>query len=73
MLSHHPDMFGSHGHSGSGDMMFLVVEGQDSTCHCFNPILLLISKAHGMLCQGLIEAKIDNGIPCLGASNLGAK
>ena len=23
--------------------------------------------------QGLVEAEIDNGIPCLGASNLGAQ
>ena len=27
-------------------MMFVVVEGQDSTCPCLDPLLLLISKAH---------------------------
>ena len=32
MVSHHPGKFGGHRHCGSGDKMFFVVEGQDSTC-----------------------------------------
>ena len=31
MVSHHPAKFGGHKHCGSGDMMLLVIEGQDST------------------------------------------
>ena len=38
----------SHRHCGSGDTIFLVAEGQDSTCPRFNLSLLFISKAHGM-------------------------
>ena len=48
MVSHHPVKFGGHGHCGSGDMMFLVDEGQDSTCPRFNLLLLFISKGHGL-------------------------
>ena len=33
MVSYHPAKFG--GHCGSGDVMFLVVEGVVSTCPCF--------------------------------------
>ena len=51
MVSHHPAKFGGHRHCGSGDTMFLVVEGQDSTCPRLNPPLLFISKAHGMSCS----------------------
>ena len=32
MVSHQPTKFGSHRHCGSGDIMFLVIEVQDSTC-----------------------------------------
>ena len=32
MVRHHPVKFGGHRHCGSGDIMFLVVEEQDSTC-----------------------------------------
>ena len=32
--------------SGSVEVMFLMFEGQDSTCSCFIPPLLFISKAH---------------------------
>ena len=35
MVSHQPARFGGHRRCGSGDMMFVVVEGQDSTCPCF--------------------------------------
>ena len=31
MLSHHPAKIGGHRHCGSGDMMFIGIEGQDST------------------------------------------
>ena len=34
MVSHHLVKFGDHRHSGSGGMMFLVVEVQDFTCPC---------------------------------------
>ena len=50
MVSHHLAKFGGHRHCGSGDMMFLVVEEQGSTCPCFNIPLLIISKGHGMPC-----------------------
>ena len=50
MLTHHPEMFGGHRHYDKGDIMPLVVEGQDSTCSCLNPPLLFISKAHETLC-----------------------
>ena len=49
MVSNHPAKFGGQRHCSGGDMMFLVVEGQDSTCPCFNLPFLFISKAHGML------------------------
>ena len=51
MASLHPAKFGGHKHCGSGDMMFVVVEGQNSTCRCLDPSLLLISKVHGMPCS----------------------
>ena len=40
MVSHHPAKFGDHRHCGSGDKMFLVAEGENSTCSRFNPPLL---------------------------------
>ena len=49
MVSHHPAKSGCHGNSG--DMMFLVVQVQDSKCPRFNPPLLFIFKAHGMPCS----------------------
>ena len=33
---------------GSGEMMFLVVEGQDFICLGFDLSLLFMSKVHGM-------------------------
>ena len=39
--------FGGHRNFDSGDIFFLVGEGQGSTCLCFNPPLLFIFKAHG--------------------------
>ena len=53
MVSHHPAKFDGHRHCGSGDLMFLVVEEQDSTCLRFNPPLLFISKGHGLKAHGM--------------------
>ena len=44
MVNHHPANSGVHRHCGSGDMMFFVVEVQDSTCPRFSPPLLFIFK-----------------------------
>ena len=50
MITNHSTKFGGHRHCGSGDMMFLVVEGQDSTDSCLNrPPLLFVFKPHSML------------------------
>ena len=35
MLIHHTANFGDNRHCSGGDVMFLVVEGQDSTCSRF--------------------------------------
>ena len=52
MVSHHTTKFGDHRYCGSGDMMFLVVEGQNYTCchhsNHANPPLLFISKANSI-------------------------
>ena len=48
MVSHHPARFGGHRYYGSGDMMFAVVEEQDSR---LDPPLLFISKVYGMPCS----------------------
>ena len=40
MVSHHSAKFGDHRHCGSGDIMFLVAEGENSRCSHFNPSLL---------------------------------
>ena len=55
MVSHHPGKFGGHRHFVSGDMMFVVVEGQDSTCPRLDPPLLFISKAYGMPCSHILD------------------
>ena len=45
----HPAKFAGHRYCGSGgDVMFLAVEEQDSTCSRLNPLLLFISKRHGL-------------------------
>ena len=46
MVSHRPIEFGLHRHCGSGYILFLVMEGQDSTCPLLDPPLLFISKTH---------------------------
>ena len=43
MVSHHPPP--PHRHCGSGDMVFVVVDGQGSTCPHLDPPFLFISKA----------------------------
>ena len=48
MVSNHPTKFGGHRHWGSEDIMFLVVEEEDSRCSRFNPPLLFISKVHDL-------------------------
>ena len=48
-VSHHPAKFGGHTLCGSGDM-FLVVEGQNSTCSRLNLPLLFIFIMPGMPC-----------------------
>ena len=52
MVSHHNTEFGGHRHCDCGDMISLVLEGQDSTSACLNLPLLFISKAHRMAWQG---------------------
>ena len=46
MVRNYPTMSGGHRYCGSGDMVFVVIEGQDFSCPCLDPPLLLISKAH---------------------------
>ena len=45
--------FGGHIRCGSGDMMRLVAEEEDSRCCRFNPPLLFISKGHGLKAHGI--------------------
>ena len=59
MVIYHPAKFGGHRHCCSGDIMFLVVEGQDSICFYFNPPLLLISKAQDMTCSDKLNFGIQ--------------
>ena len=51
MVSHQNIKFGGHRRCDCGDMISLVLEGQDSTSACLNPPLLFISKAHPMACS----------------------
>ena len=50
MVSYHPSLvtaiFWCFRNCGSGDMMFLVVEGQDSTCPSLNLLSLFFSPKH---------------------------
>ena len=43
MVSQHTAKFGSHRHCSSGDIVFLVVEEQDSTCSRLNLLFLFLS------------------------------
>ena len=53
MVSHHPAKVGDHRYYGSGDIMFLVAEGENSRCSCFNPPLLFVFKRHGLKAHGI--------------------
>ena len=64
MVSHHSVKFGDHWHCGSGDVMFVVVEGQDSRCPRLDPSLLFISKAHCMPCSHTQNFKDVDTIIC---------
>ena len=61
MVSHHLAKFCDHRHCGSGDIMFLVAEEENSRCSrftpplLFNPPLLLISKGHGLKAHGRLS------------------
>ena len=48
MISHHLAKFGDHRHCGSGNIMFLLDEEENSRCSHFNPPLLFISIGHGL-------------------------
>ena len=48
MVSHHPFKFDGHEHCGSGDIIFLLVEEQDSTCSRLNLPFIFSSKRHGL-------------------------
>ena len=61
MVSHHPAKFGDHRHCGSGDIMFLVAEEENSRCSRFNPPLLFISKGHGLKAHGISHYKSGPG------------
>ena len=50
MISYHPTKFGGHRCYDTEGIMFLLIEGQDSTWPRVNPLLLFISKAHGVPC-----------------------
>ena len=54
MVTHHPAKFSDQRHCGSGDIMFLVAEEENSRCCRFNPPLLFISKGHGLKAHGII-------------------
>ena len=60
MISHHPAKFGGHRHYGSGDMMLVVVEGQDSTCSRLDLPLLFIFLRH-MECHAHIHENSGRG------------
>lgn len=51
MVSHHLAKSAGHVQSGSGDLVFLVVEEQDFTC-LLKSAITLITKAHGMKPHG---------------------
>ena len=55
MGSHELAKFGGshHSHCGSGDIMFLVAEEENSRCSRFNLPILFISKGHGLKAHGI--------------------
>ena len=54
MVSNHPAKFGAHMYCDSGDM-FLVVDGQDSTCRRLGPPLLFISIKHTTIIRRCLQ------------------
>ena len=53
MGSYHPAKFGDHRHCGSGDIMFLVAEDENSRRSHFNPPLLFIFKGNRLKTHGI--------------------
>ena len=53
MVSYHPVNFGGNEQCASGDIMFLVIEEEDSTCPRLNLSLLFISKGRGFKAYGM--------------------
>ena len=51
MVSHHTVKFGGHRQCGSGVVMLVVVEEQDSTCCRLDQLLLFTYRGHGMPCS----------------------
>ena len=45
MVSEHPARFDVHKHCGSGDITFVVVEEQDSTCSLKSAITVYLSSS----------------------------
>ena len=54
VVSYHPVNFGGHKHCGSVDLIFLVVEWQNSTYPHFHPQLLHIPKGHVLKAHGIL-------------------
>ena len=59
MVRHHPSKFGGNSHCGSGDIMFVVAKGQDSTCPRLDRPILFISKVHGVPCSHIQNFKTE--------------
>ena len=49
VVYHHLPKFGGRRYCSGGDMIFVVVEGQDSTFPHSDPSFLFISKAHDVI------------------------
>ena len=59
MTSHHPAKFDGYRYC-SEDIIFVVVEEQDSTCFRLNLPLLFISKVHSLKAHGVSFDKSDH-------------
>ena len=64
MVSRHPANFGGHRYCGSGNVMLLVAEAENSRCSRFNPSLLFISKGHGLFHTEYHSINSDPGHMC---------
>ena len=51
MVRNYSSTFGGERHCGSGDMVLVVIEGQDFSCPCLDWSLVFIFKAHSMPCS----------------------